>query len=322
LWDLAEKFYGDPFLWRYIWEHNQYIADPHWIYPGNPLYIPGLPRVPETGAISLYDTTKSLPQLNEQVRKTLSKYELFLLDQYRYFISLEAQRQIPFIHEYSRKGRYAVDGAITPLGEVADSDRPILVQNQNALVKVDFNRNHRAKELVTVGAQLGFYSIRKDLKSRKGVIIEPVAMGTVKVIDKDYTTIYIDKLWGMLSEGAVIAEVRPYKSLGTFLTYKPLTDSLEALTVARMNPEISIKPYETLFIDKGHKNGVMMGDHFVFYEKSRAGSSKKRDDKMILEALTVNVQENTATLRVTTARDLTSSDLFYGVRHGRVVSKD
>lgn len=39
LWDLAEKFLGDPYLWPQIWERNQYIEDSHWIYPGDPLVI-------------------------------------------------------------------------------------------------------------------------------------------------------------------------------------------------------------------------------------------------------------------------------------------
>jgi hypothetical protein len=37
LWDLSEKFLEDPFLWPKLWQENQYITNPHWIYPGNPI---------------------------------------------------------------------------------------------------------------------------------------------------------------------------------------------------------------------------------------------------------------------------------------------
>lgn len=39
LWDLAARFYGDPYLWPQVWEKNQYILDAHWIYPGDPLVL-------------------------------------------------------------------------------------------------------------------------------------------------------------------------------------------------------------------------------------------------------------------------------------------
>lgn len=39
LWDLAAKYYGNPYLWPQIWEKNQYILDAHWIYPGDPLLL-------------------------------------------------------------------------------------------------------------------------------------------------------------------------------------------------------------------------------------------------------------------------------------------
>lgn len=45
LWDLSSKYLQDPWLWPQIWEVNQYITDSHWIYPGDPLVIPGKPTV-------------------------------------------------------------------------------------------------------------------------------------------------------------------------------------------------------------------------------------------------------------------------------------
>jgi hypothetical protein len=39
LWDLAGRFYGNPYLWPQLWERNQYILDAHWIYPGDPLVL-------------------------------------------------------------------------------------------------------------------------------------------------------------------------------------------------------------------------------------------------------------------------------------------
>jgi hypothetical protein len=45
LWDLSAKNLGNPWLWPQLWDVNQYITDSHWIYPGDPLLLPGAPTV-------------------------------------------------------------------------------------------------------------------------------------------------------------------------------------------------------------------------------------------------------------------------------------
>ena len=41
LWDLAQRFYGNPFDWRRIWEANrETIPNPDLIYPGQVILVP------------------------------------------------------------------------------------------------------------------------------------------------------------------------------------------------------------------------------------------------------------------------------------------
>lgn len=37
LWDICQRMFGDPFLWPRLWAMNQYITNPHLIYPGDQL---------------------------------------------------------------------------------------------------------------------------------------------------------------------------------------------------------------------------------------------------------------------------------------------
>lgn len=44
LWSLAQQYYGDPYLWPTLWDANRYVLYSHWIYPGDPLIVPGKPN--------------------------------------------------------------------------------------------------------------------------------------------------------------------------------------------------------------------------------------------------------------------------------------
>jgi hypothetical protein len=47
LWDLSDEFLKDPYQWPELWQRNQYITNPHLIYPGNLIRLHGKPtRVP------------------------------------------------------------------------------------------------------------------------------------------------------------------------------------------------------------------------------------------------------------------------------------
>jgi len=48
-WDLSEEYLKDPFAWPDLWNANKHIQDPHWIYPGDSICIPGEDSCPEIG---------------------------------------------------------------------------------------------------------------------------------------------------------------------------------------------------------------------------------------------------------------------------------
>ncbi len=51
LWDISGEYLNNPFAWPDLWENNRHIQDPHWIYPGDSIYLGGSP-----------DTTKAKPK--------------------------------------------------------------------------------------------------------------------------------------------------------------------------------------------------------------------------------------------------------------------
>ena len=39
LWDLSDQVFGDALFWPTLWSYNPQITNPHWIYPGDLIYL-------------------------------------------------------------------------------------------------------------------------------------------------------------------------------------------------------------------------------------------------------------------------------------------
>jgi outer membrane biosynthesis protein TonB len=46
LWAIAGRYLNDPRRWQQIWKENVFVADPDMIFPGDPLFIPGVTPPP------------------------------------------------------------------------------------------------------------------------------------------------------------------------------------------------------------------------------------------------------------------------------------
>jgi hypothetical protein len=70
LWDLAQTYYGNAYLWPQLWESNTWITDAHWIYPGDVLLIEG---EASTASVATETTTTEQTEQSDQSALVVSE---------------------------------------------------------------------------------------------------------------------------------------------------------------------------------------------------------------------------------------------------------
>ncbi len=45
LWDIARRYLNNSFLWPQLWESNEHIINPHWIYPQDQILIRAITQI-------------------------------------------------------------------------------------------------------------------------------------------------------------------------------------------------------------------------------------------------------------------------------------
>ncbi len=81
LWDISAEFFKDPWKWQYIWGMNkESIKDPHWIYPGDVIYLDRINGTlsvgkPPLSAHSSGYADRPVVRLSPQVQQSQSSHD-------------------------------------------------------------------------------------------------------------------------------------------------------------------------------------------------------------------------------------------------------
>ncbi|MBW2278637.1 MAG: LysM peptidoglycan-binding domain-containing protein [Deltaproteobacteria bacterium] len=233
LWDICTKFFGDPYHWPRIWSYNQRITNPHWIYPGDVVWLVP-PRDQSMPA------SASAPKI---VRRSPST----VLIRNRGFIDKEALRKA---------------------GTLVGSQKEIMMLSQFDEAYVEFpeegevNQGDEFAAFKVVGPVDGI----DDPDSEVGKLVE--ILGVVRVIsynpEKKVARVVVDESMRPIERGTMIGPVHRRFSL-----VPPVINDreLSGYIIAFLDPVILAATHQVVFVDKGETHGVKEGNRFFVIEK-------------------------------------------------------
>ncbi|MBW2039113.1 MAG: LysM peptidoglycan-binding domain-containing protein [Deltaproteobacteria bacterium] len=291
LWDISQRFYGDPFLWPRLWQQNQYITNPHWIYPGDRIRLYPYKVLIEEGKPPKVEVAKPvLPPKVEEVPAALPpppvRIKLF---------SYPEVYSAGFITE-EMEGIGSIVGAREDIVMLSEGDEVHLTFQKGMLVKKgDKFTIFRVGDLIR-------HPITHKVIGRKVMIL-----GIVKVTEPEGET-----KMGLitLSFDPILRgdELLPYLPPREELAINKLERPLYGWIAASKRKKDDLGEGNIVYIDRGEGDEIKPGHLFQVFRRGQWAIdpiSKKKvklPDDIIGRLIVITTQKKTSTALITKSR--------------------
>lgn len=262
LWEISSRFLGDPYAWPELWSVNEYITNPHWIYPGNRIYF-RLGDALNPPSVSLEGgqvaKVEEAPSTVEAVRSTA-----------------EAACDFPPVFErryadvrVSAPGIIGDKDSLNLRGEVYAADQPGRLLGEGAILHIEM----KDAEELDCGALLGVYRRQgRKVKGEDGPlghVYRVLGVAQVIRVDDDIVTARLRDGWFEIERGDVVGD--PIDVDMRLDVALPSGDQ-DATIVARLNQfdQTLASTGETIFLDRGKDDGVDVGTTLWLAERRDA----------------------------------------------------
>lgn len=260
LWDIADIYYQNPFLWPYIWRANlTKIEDPHWIYPEQLFVIPPHPEGEVTEYVPdriMYPTTPT--------KKTAEVISF-----------VEPDRRI-FSEEIIHRAGFILEEDIPLWGKIIGTE-PSGEKLITSYKKVYIDR----AEDVKIGDVLTIYRPGMTVKHPKtGDFLgkEIIVLGRVEIEDigEEGSRAKVIASYDIIKKGDFAIPYEPILA-PVGIEMVPTEDDIEGYVVEVKDEGRATEPHVFIYIDHGEETGIAVGDLFDVYQERNVAGKKMPD---------------------------------------------
>ncbi|MBD3344501.1 MAG: LysM peptidoglycan-binding domain-containing protein [Chitinivibrionales bacterium] len=308
LWDLSGRFLENPFRWKEIHRLNPSIGNPHWIYPGNKLIIPGVHSTSSYSSVEKPDfyaltrgfldntaaedsdtSAKATLQDTSQQQKNDSLLDYsdlratLLSDN---FFSPQFMERIGFLwFQKDAKGMlYPGNGVITEC-----DDQNVYRQFDDMTAELYDGASYSRGDLVNI-----YHSDRfVKFKGKTANLVRVVAKAKVVLVKDSRIRLQLYKLWDIVECDDHIGPAPPPEPL-EFDDLVDAPSAVEAEVFERIEETESPYLFRCFLIDQGSEKGITTGDLFAIYPVKEDNVS----DRPSAIACVVNTRETSSSLVV------------------------
>jgi LysM repeat protein len=315
LWDLARQYLSNPFLWPQIHGLNTTVVkDPHWIYPGEVLRIPGAPA-----AVAATDQTAAPRAEGERRVQTVGRASgpaaptVFIggVQGRRALVTQMGPSATEYPHTAVRAGEYYaapwVDRSGGPSGHgriIASAEVPGIAQATDRAFMMPYERGYiTLPEGVNVarGDRLLAFADGEQLGNGAQVMLPTGILEVTRVAEGEAATVNIVQQFASIEVGQRVIPLTRF-DMSTEARPEAVTGGLES--EVRAVPSRTVLPTVGYYVILGatSSEGVQAGDIFTLYRPrtrvSGAGGSATIPEEPIALAQVVKVNNHGTTAMI------------------------
>lgn len=240
LWQISAKELNDSFLWPKVWKENPEINNPDKLYPGQNIRIP------------IYLIQKSSDEIAQPAPAVIIKK-----------IPSERPKPVPVLEPFVDRNLLIASGYISPsvpaVGVIDSSP-----SGRNLLGSADIVYL-KTSAPAPVGQK--FYIIRAEQEVRhpvtnkkEGFVIRILGVAEVSKIEFGYTHAKIIQAFAEINSGDLLDD---YYEISAPLVSPPFRrPDFNGVIVASESVKFMSAQLDVVFLDKGKKDGIRVGDMF------------------------------------------------------------
>jgi hypothetical protein len=277
LWDLSQHFLDSPWVWPDLWEKNQEIPNPHWIYPGNRIRIynrEGMEQV-ETPA---HPAQESSPPVIEAKQEPS-------------YFNYPAIDSVGFL----RKTPLASQGTVSKVVTIKE----LISERDLVYVRPAKDTTLKPGDLFTIYRTLK--TVRDpQTNSRLGIQHYIVGMLEITEVAQPFSTARVTKSYRHIEDNDLLT---PFQARSSRIEIADSVKPFNGKVVGFEEGAVLIGDKELVFIDKGQKDGIKIGQVYSIYHQPEFFDKKEQVTALLPvidvgRVLVLHVEETTATALV------------------------
>ncbi len=304
LWDLSQHFNDSPWLWPELWEENDQIPNPHWIFPGERIRLykkSGEQLITKKGNSEPVATPASTvptpvpPSVSKPTTKKPASGPYFnftAIDRVG-FIRKPAVDALGTIFEVQGRKTLISEGDTVYIRPADDVAAGSLIPGSRHTVFKQMAPTDDRHAIETIGTQHYILGIVEVIKKEQGMVIAKIM--------KSFRSIRVND------------HVMPFRPRHTKIELRPSTPGIDGQIIVSEDHSTLAGDYTLAFIDKGLADNIEIGQQYRIYREKK---TTIENDEITIKTLppldfgtllVLHTEETTSTVVITQATNHVSA---------------